>query len=78
MEMLIGCIFTLILIVFLYFFCRNVTLTIKIEYPEVQQPVLAELYDDEGEVKEKEEGVNFDDMLREINELMLDQEDTNG
>lgn len=78
MEMIVGCIFTLILIVFLYFFCRTVTLTIKIEYPEVKTPEINDLYDKDGEEKTKEEAIDFDNMLKEIHELMLDQEDTNG
>lgn len=78
MEMVIGCIFTLILILFLYFFCRNITVTVKLEYPEVKTPEFNDLYDNDGEEKTKEDTIDFDNMLKEIHELMLDQEDTNG
>lgn len=78
MEMIVGCIFTLILIVFLYFFCRNVTITVKLEYPEVKTPEFVDIYDKDGEEKTKEDTIDFDNMLKEIHELMLDQEDTNG
>ena len=75
MEMLVGCIFTLILIAFLFFFCKNVTFTVRIEYPETNIPELENLYDDEGDPKGVRDMVDYDELLKEINDLMLDQED---
>ncbi len=77
MEFIIGGIFLLLLMVFLFFFCKNATFTIKIEYPDVQVPELNDIYDSEGEAKDDSDYTDFDNMLKEISDLMLDQEETN-
>ena len=77
MEMIFGCLFTLILIAFLFFFCRNATITIKLEYPQMQEPDLSDLYNDEGDEKEPvKDSIDFDEMLNEVHDLMLDKEET--
>ena len=80
MELIIGCLFTAVFIVFLYFFCKNATFTIRIEYPEVAPaPELEDPYDEDGESKiDDGEQLTFDAVLKEINDLMLDKEESDG
>ncbi len=77
MEFIIGGIFLLLFLTFLFIFCKNATFTIKIEYPDVQVSELNDIYDSEGEAKDDSDYTDFDNMLKEISDLMLDQEETN-
>lgn len=75
MEMIVGCIFLAALIAFLAIYLKNATIVIKLEYPEIQAPELDDLYDDNGDPKGVKDIADFDELLKEINDLMLDQED---
>ena len=76
MELIIGCIFLTALLIILLVFCKNVSLTVEIKYPEVHVEELPELYKEDGELKEEPRNqVDFDGILKEINDLMLDRED---
>lgn len=77
--MIIGCVFTLILIAFLFYFCRNVTVTVRIEYPEVKYEQIEDLYDEDGEIRKVEKHeYDLDSFLKEVNDLMLDREESDG
>ena len=76
MEFIIGCIVLTVLLIILFVFCKNVSLTVEIKYPEVHIEELPELYKADGELKEEDKNqVDFDGILKEINDLMLDRED---
>ena len=76
MEFIIGCIFLIVLLIFLCIFCKNINLTVEIKYPEVRVEELPELYKEDGDLKEEPKNqVDFDGILKEINDLMLDRED---
>lgn len=75
MEFIIGCIFLVVTLIILLCFCKNVNLTVEIKYPEIDMVKLEDLYNHEGEptVNDKNQ-FDFDNMLKEINDLMLDTE----
>ncbi len=77
MEIIIGCIFLVALLIVLLCFFRTATFTIKIEYPEPPFTELNDQFDEQGEFKGEESKVDFDNMLKEINDLMLGEEDSN-
>ena len=79
MELIIGCLFTLVLLAFLWFFCRNAVINININYPEVRYEEIKDIYDEEGDSKlDDGEQITFDAVLKEINDLMLDKEESDG
>ena len=76
MEFIIGCIFLTVLLIILLVFCKNVSLTVEIKYPEVHVEELPDLYKEDGDLKEEDKNqLDFDGILKEINDLMLDKED---
>lgn len=75
MEMLIGCIFLTILLVILFIFCRNLTITIKIEQNlDTYQPI-GDTFDENGEPVNEQSKATIDDVLKVVNSIMLDMED---
>lgn len=76
MEMIIGCIFLSILLVILLIFLKNVTFTIKIEYPEVKFTEIPDPYNSDGELKEQDVRATIDDAVKSINSIMLDMEES--
>lgn len=75
MEMLIGCIFLTVLLVILFIFCRNLTITIKIEQDlDTYQPI-GDTFDANGEPVDKDTKATIDDVLKVVNGIMLDMED---
>lgn len=75
MEMLIGCIFLTILLVILFIFCRNLTITIKIEQNlDTYQPI-GDTFDENGEPVNEQSKATIDDVLKVVNGIMLDMED---
>lgn len=75
MEIVISVLFFAILIAFLAIYLKNTTIIIKMEYPKVEIPELEEIYDKDGDPKGVKDTSDYDDILKEINNLMLDQED---
>lgn len=75
MEFIIGSIFLIIAVGVLLYCCKNLTVNININYPDVKVPELSDLYDDEGDPKGVQDIVDYDELLKEINNLMLDQEE---
>lgn len=76
MEFIIGCIFLTVLLIILLVFCKNVSLTVEIKYPEVHYEELQDLYKEDGDLKKEDrDQIDFDSVLQEINDLMLDRED---
>lgn len=79
MEMIIGCIFLVLTMAFLLYFCKNVTFTVEIKYPEPQFVEVKDPYDEDGESKiDDGEQISFDEILKEVNDLMLGEEESNG
>lgn len=75
MEMLIGCIFLTVLLVILFIFCRNLTITIKIEQNlDTYQPI-GDTFDENGEPVNEQSKATIDDVLKVVNGIMLDMED---
>ena len=75
MEMLIGCIFLTVLLVILFIFCRNLTITIRFEQnTDTYQPI-GDTFDANGEPVDKDAKATIDDAVKLINSIMLDMED---
>ena len=75
MEMLIGCIFLTILLVILFIFCRNLTITIRFEQnTDTYQPI-GDTFDENGEPVNEQSKATIDDVLKVVNGIMLDMED---
>ena len=79
MEFIIGGVFLLLAVLFLLYFCKNLTVNININYPEPQIIELKDQYTENGDpVEEDGHQITFDEMLKDINDLMLGKEDSNG
>lgn len=79
MELIIGCLFLLLTAAFLFYFCKNAEINININYPEIHYEETKDIYDEEGNSKiDDGEQITFDDILKEINDLMLDKEESDG
>ncbi len=76
MEMIIGCLFFAVLIVFLAIYLKNTTIVLNINYPEPKVIEVKDTFDDEGEPLDKDEKANFDDILKEVNNIMLGKEES--
>jgi len=74
MEMIIGCIYLTILLLILLIFCKNVTLTVKIEHKLDTYTEIQDNFDQEGEPIDKETRATIDDVLKTVNSIMLDTE----
>lgn len=74
MEMIIGCIFLTVLLLILVIFCKNVTLTVKIEHKLDTYTEIKDTFDAEGEPLDKETKATIDDVLKTVNSIMLDTE----
>ena len=77
MEMIIGCIFLTVLLLILLIFCKNVTFSIEIKYPENTYVNPDTLYDKDGNPVNKEDVPTIDDVLKVVNSMMLDTEVNN-
>ena len=78
MEMIIGCIFLTVLLLILAIFCKNVTLTVKIEHKlDTYTEIKDTLYDKDGNPVNKEDVPTIDDVLKVVNSMMLDTEVNN-
>lgn len=75
MEMIIGCIFLGTLIVLFCIFCKNLQITVNIEYPVPQYMEVQDPYTSEGELKEDQNKTTIDDILKEVNKVMLGVEE---
>ena len=75
MDMIVGCIFLSILLVILFIFCKNVTFNVTISYPQPQNIKIDDGFDSEGNPRKDEGEVNFDDLLKEVNSVLLDVEE---
>lgn len=73
MELIIGVIMVILSIGALFYICKNITVNININYPEVQFEKMEQPdYDDKAVMQDI---VDFDEMLKDIHDLMLDKED---
>lgn len=73
MELIIGVIMVILSIGALFYICKNLTVNININYPEVKFETMEQPdYDNENVMKDI---VDFDEMLKDIHDLMLDKED---
>lgn len=78
MEMIIGCIFLTVLLLILLIFCKKVTFSIEIKYPENTYINIEDLYDTKGNPIDKEVKATIDDALAAVNSIMLDTEVKNN
>ena len=74
MEMIIGCIFLTVLLLILLIFCKKVTFSIEIRYPETNYINMDTLYDKDGNPVQNKEKASFDTLLKTVNEVMYDTE----
>ena len=74
MEIVISCIFFTMLIAFLAIYLKNATIIIKHEYQAPQITEIDDLYKSNGEPKEENDQPTIDDLLKAVNDVMLDQE----
>lgn len=79
MEFIIGAVLLLIAVGIVFYCCKNLTINVTINYPEPKYVEVNDLFDENGEDKEVDKDkYDFDNMLKEINDLMLGEEESNG
>ena len=57
----------------------NININLKQEFSQEDRALLEDLFNKDGELKEKSDDITFDDVLRNVNAIMLgDEESING
>ena len=75
MELIIGCIFLTVLLLILLIFCRNVNINVNITHSQPLYEKLSDNYNVDGEPKDNNNEYTIDDIIKTVNDIMLDRED---
>lgn len=80
MDIIVGVTVILILIIFIWMFCKNVTVNINIKIPEYDPGVIdiEDLFNESGEFIKQPDGPDWNEVVKEFNSIMLDEEENNG